>query len=102
MAFHRKRKIEIIVEKTFAPRMIALLGRHGAKGYSVLPVLADEGRRGYFGGDELTGIAATVMIIAIVPGGSAEAIEKDAREVLEDIRAVIAFSDVDVIRDDYF
>ena len=98
----RAKKIEIIVENTFAPQIIDLLKQGGAKGYTLLPTLTSEGRHGYRGYNDIIDVFHNVLIISIVSMEKADAVIQLLACELPDLSGIFCVSEVEVLRKDHF
>ncbi|MBL8671723.1 MAG: DUF190 domain-containing protein [Alphaproteobacteria bacterium] len=102
IAVHRRKKVEIVVEKVRAPAIVALIERLGATGYTVMPSLAGSGHTGLRGASEVVGVFDNVIVMAVTSEDKARAIMSGAMEVLRDYAGIVLLSDVEVARPDHF
>ena len=76
LRFHRKKKVEIIVEAARARAIVEMIEAAGAKGYTVVPNVSGKGNRGVRDDGHLTDVFRNVQIVVI----AAEAV---ARRIVE-------------------
>jgi nitrogen regulatory protein PII len=96
------KRIEIVTEALRAKQVTELLEKSGATGWTMLPVLSGKGHHGLRQGGDPSGISDTVMIVVIASAAHADAILARADAILGGRTAVMAVSDVSVIRKDRF
>lgn len=102
METHRKRKVEIVVDAAHVESVIAIVEKHGAKGYTVIDEIHGKGHRGLRAGHDIFAKGRNALVIVIASPAIGDAILADAVALLR-TRAGIAYaSDVDVAREDYF
>jgi len=97
-----KKKIEIVVEKPLMEQAIDVVDKLGARGYSVLPLIAGRGARDAWSAHDVSGAFDRVMIVVIVDASIADRLVSEAFELLERYNAIIYVSDVAVLRRDHF
>lgn len=102
MRTYAKKKIEIIVEKPLMQQVISIIDDLGARGYSVLPLLAGRGANEDLGADNPSGAFDQVMIIVIVDPSIAERVVGEAFALLRRYNAILYVSDVAVLRGEHF
>lgn len=102
MRTHPKKKLEMIVEATVLPRVIAEVERLGATGYTVLPALAGKGHAAAWQEGQVSGALHMVMVVVICGERRAAAIAEAVHALLGDYMGVIAIGDVGVLRDEHF
>lgn len=96
------KRIEIVIEALLARQVTDILDKAGATGWTILPVLTGKGHHGVRHGGDPSGINDTIMIVVIASAAHADAILARANDILADRSAVLAVSDVSVIRKDRF
>lgn len=103
MQTHRRKRLEIIVEKTFVRRITALLGAHeGVTGFTVLPCLGGQGHQGRREPDAITDVLDNVMIVVITKEEVANPLLDALMPLLEDGVGIVYLSDVEVVRAAHF
>jgi len=102
MQLFTKKKIEVVVEAIYAPRVAEAAKKAGAKGYTVLPNLQGSGIHGDRRGSGLSGAFENVMVICVVDTAIAPAVMKAIQDAIGDAIGVLYASDVDVLRDEHF
>ena len=102
MQMHARKKIELVIEAVHVPAVTALLDRLGVPGYTVLPVLAGKGHHGLRRSGGPGGIGDSAMIVIIAGEAVAQRVLDEADAILRDRMAIIAVSDVQVLRGDHF
>jgi len=102
MQMFTKKKIEVVVEAIYAPRVVEAAKNAGAKGYTVLPNLQGSGAHGDRRGSGLSGAFENVMVICVVDASIAGAVMTAVNEAIGDAIGVLYASDVEVLRDEHF
>eukprot|EP00439_Symbiodinium_sp_Y106_P088455 s1_g991.t1 len=102
MQMFKKKKIEVVVEAIYAPRVVEAAKNAGAKGYTALPNLQGSGTHGDRRGSGLSGAFENVMVICIVDASIAGAVMAAIKEAIGDAIGVLYASDVEVLRDEHF
>jgi len=100
-----KKKISVIVEKTFSDEVIHLLEEFGVGGYTIYPEISGKGKHGARNGhtEFASGILGNVEILCITSEEKANHIlEKLAKVIESGVVVVVHVTDVQVIRKDYF
>ncbi|OEF97403.1 DUF190 domain-containing protein [Desulfuribacillus alkaliarsenatis] len=104
MNLYDKRKIGIIVEKVYKERILRLIEKAGASGYTVYQNISGmglHGSRGDFG--SLSELSGNVEIVVVSSLEVAEKILKGLQYLMdEDISIIVHVIDVKVLRDDHF
>ena len=96
------KRIEIVTEALRARQVTDILDKAGATGWTMLPVLSGKGQHGLRQGGDPSGISDTVMIVVIASDAHAENIMAKSEAILSGRTAILAMSDVSVIRKDRF
>ena len=96
------KRIEIVTEALRVKQVTALLDEAGATGWTMVPVISGKGHHGVRHGGDPSGISDTVMIIIIASAAHADAILAKSDAILGGRTAILAVSDVTVIRKDRF
>lgn len=102
MQTHRRKKVEIVVEVMRAPRIVEMIEKAGAKGYTVIPNVSGKGRRGVRGDGDVVNVFQNALIIVITTEEIAARIVEEAHRLLENYAGVVFLSDVEVVREDHF
>lgn len=102
MEFHKRKRIEIVVEAVKSRDVIAWLTRRGVRGYSLVPNVSGFGRQGARAPADVAGIFENVLIIAVAGEDVARQVLAESVEELRDFAAIVTLSDVDVARGDHF
>lgn len=102
MQTHRRKKVEIVVERARAPAVLERIEALGAKGYTMIPDVIGKGRHGLRGSSEVLDVNRSVLIIAIAGEETAARIVEESQALLRNYTGVIWVSDVDVVRGDHF
>jgi nitrogen regulatory protein PII len=100
-SLHRRKKVELIVEKARLEEILDLLRDAGARGYTVIPTLQGLGNRGTRAND-LTGVGANVLVVVITNDAVARRIVEQLEAIWGDAIGVLYVSDVEVMRGDKF
>ncbi|MCS6891286.1 MAG: hypothetical protein RMK64_03725 [Rhodovarius sp.] len=98
----RRKRIEVVVEAVRAEQVTALLERLGAKGWTMLPVIAGRGRTGLRRGGDLSGVLDNVLVLCITSQAVADAVLAAREELLGARPAIVSVSDCEVLRGEHF
>jgi nitrogen regulatory protein PII len=96
------KRIEIVTEALRAKQVTDILDKAGATGWTMLPVLSGKGHHGVRHGGDPSGISDNVMIVVIASAEHAQSILAKSDAILAGRTAILAASDVTVIRKDRF
>lgn len=102
METHRRKRVEIVVERARAPAILARIRELGATGYTLVPDVTGQGRRGMMGGGEVFDTYRSVLILVIAGEEIARDILAEVHAMLEDYTGIVYLSDVEVVRADHF
>jgi nitrogen regulatory protein PII len=103
MQLHKKKRIEIIIERPILRRMTDALDTSGVRGYTILPAHGGSGQDGAWERDGLVSAAgAMVAIICILDATNLEPVLDAIYAVVERQIGIVSVSDVEVIRSDHF
>jgi PII-like signaling protein len=102
LSTHRRKRVEIIVERARAPAILERIRALGASGYTLIPDVTGQGHRGMMGDGELFGVYRSVMILTIAPEDLARRIMAEVHVMLEDYTGIVFLSDVEVVRAGHF
>lgn len=103
MELHRKRRIELIIERMAYKRACRVLEQSGMTGYTVLPSMA-----GFGGGNRWTrdtDISAASDMVVIISIGEAEKVKGALAQIANILGShigVVSVSDVEVLRPELF
>ena len=102
MRTHPKKRVDIIVEPALLDDTLDLATAAGAKGYTVVPCIAELGANGRWRSGDISSAAGRVMVTIIADADVAGAIVDRAFETLSRYAAIITVADVEVVRGDRF
>ncbi len=102
MQMHRRKKVEIVTEVIQAPRIVAMIEKAGAKGYTVIPNVSGKGRRGVRGDGDVVNVFRNALVIVITTEEIAARVVEEAHRLLENYAGIVYVSDVEVVREDHF
>jgi len=99
MQTHPAKRIEIFIELPALKRLSRQLDQSGVTGYSVLPVVAGQGRTGAWTREgEITAAGGLVAVVAVVASERAESVLESVFEVLSRHIGLMSVSDCRVVR----
>ena len=102
MQLYPKKKVELVVEASCAPKILEMIEATGAKGYTMLHEVSGKGHRGVRDDSHLTDVFRNVLIIVVAAEAIAREIVSRSQPLLENYAGIVTMSDVDVVRDDHF
>jgi hypothetical protein len=102
MQLHRKKRIEIIAEAAIVPALVQALHEAGASGHTILPALSGGGHHGAWADSAMSAALQMQMILVIASPALADIITTRLQPLILQYKAVLALSDVEVIRGDHF
>lgn len=103
MELHRKKRIEIIIERVVARRLTDVLDRAGVLGYTVFPAQGGRGQEGVWDRNGLVSAAGhMVAIVCIIDASRLDETLEKIYAVVERQIGIVAVSDVEVIRSEHF
>ena len=103
MILHKKKRVEIVIERPLLRRLIAKLDELEVSGYSVVPVLAGSGREGRWDAAGLVGDAGQmVSAICVLDGADLERFLDAIFPLVERQIGIVTVCDVEVIRSGRF
>lgn len=101
MQTHHASRIEIIIESPALRVLTRQLEASGVKGYTVLPVIAGQGRSGAWTADgEISAAGGMVAVLAMVAPDRADEVLDSVFKVVERHIGMVAVSDCRVVRPD--
>lgn len=99
MQTHPATRIEIIIELPALRALSRQLDKSGVKGYTVLPVLAGQGRSGaWIREGEISSAGGMVAVLVVVAPERAEAVLESVFEVVSRHIGLVSVSDCRVVR----
>ncbi len=99
MQTHHATRIEIFIELPALKRLSRQLDDSGVTGYSVLPVLAGQGRSGAWTREgEVSAAGGMVMVVAVVASERADSVLESVFEVVSRHIGLVSVSDCRVVR----
>jgi nitrogen regulatory protein PII len=102
MQLHPKKRIEIVVEASCAPKILEMIEATGAKGYTLLHEVSGKGHRGVRNDSHLTDVFRNVLIIVVAAESTALEIISKSQPLLENYAGIVTVSDVEVVRNEHF
>ena len=87
------KRIEIVVDAVQLDRMIGLIEKAGASGYTIIKDVAGQGHRGTRGADQPTDVLRNVMIIVAADVETTQKIADALRPLLKRFGGVCLVSD---------
>ena len=103
MDTHKRKRIEIVVERRLAFRVIdRVRAEPRVHGYTVLPCLGGAGRSGVHEADPLTDLQRDVLVTVVCGEPVARELLDGIVPLLDEIGGVAWLSDVEVIRVERF
>ena len=99
---HAKKKLEIIVEAPIVGRVLRVLERDGAGGYTVLRCLAGSGHDGAWQQGDVSDAVDKRLIVVIADADTAQAMIDDLGDIMRRYSAILYLSDVQVMRPEHF
>lgn len=103
MQLHKKKRIEIIIERPVLQRLTNALEHSGVHGYTILQAQGGSSQEGTWQRDGLVSSAGDmVMIVCILDAVSFDAALAAIYAVVERQIGIVSVSDVEVVRSDHF
>lgn len=102
MELHPRTKVEIVIDAGAADRVVAIVDRSGAKGYTVVGEVSGKGGRGLRESADPLGILSNVMVIVVCAREVAERIVAGVMSELGSYPCAVFVSDVRVVREEQF
>jgi PII-like signaling protein len=100
---HKRKRLEIVVEKRRAPAVLELLDREpGITGWTMLPCIGGRGHTGTRLPEGATDALDTVLILVVTSEEVAHRTMAAVLELLEEFVGVVLMSDVEVARPGHF
>lgn len=98
----QRRRLEILVDRPLAPRIVAAADAAGVTGYTLLPTLGGRGHGGRWSEDQLSGADTKVLFWTVTTLEKADALIAAVSPLLDTCGLLVIASDVEVIRDSRF
>lgn len=103
MQTHARKRVEIIVEKRRAARIVEIArATPGVSGWTILPVLEGAGHTGLRQPAGVTDALENVLILVVTGAETADRLVAAVMEALADHVGIALVSDVEVIRPGHF
>lgn len=102
MPITKRKKIEIVVEAFKKDDVIAWLLEQGVKGYTTIDGIGGFGHHGKRGAGDVARVFDNVMIVAIAREEIARKVLEESVNELKDYAAIVAISDVEIMRPEHF
>ncbi len=103
METHRRKRLEIVVEKRRAPAILEYLDQEPAiTGWTMLPCIGGRGHTGTRLPEGATDVLDTVLILVVTSEEVARRTMAAVLELLEEFVGVVLMSDVEVARPSHF
>jgi nitrogen regulatory protein PII len=105
MQFYKKKRISIIVEIVYKDRVLSLIEKAGASGYTLYKGISGKGKHGIRNGNGGTSgdLYGNVEIVTITSQEVADRIFEGVQKLMDKGIVLILHSiDADVMRDEYF
>jgi len=91
-------RIEIVIDALHVPQVIALLGRHGLRSWSLIRGVAGSGERGHQRGDELTAVSSNNYLLTTCPPDRLDAVAADLQPLLAQVGGMCLVSEARSLR----
>ena len=103
MEMHRRKRVEITVEKRRLQTVIDLLDQDGEiTGYTVLRSLGGRGHTGARAPQPYSDVLDTVVVVTIVKEAVAHRLLENLAPLIDEIIGIVAVGDVEVMRAGHF
>lgn len=89
-------KVEIVIEALELPKVLAIIERAGASGYTVVPHVTGKGRRGVRGNGDLTDVFRNVLVVVVGSEAVTARIVETVVPLLTSFAGILMVSDVRV------
>ena len=96
-----RKRIEILTDKAFVPRVTEAIDRAGITGWTILPVSSGKGREGEWREESVMG-TDKVFVLSIASQERAEAVAKELAPISTTLGFLLTMWDVEVIRGERF
>jgi len=103
MQLHARKRLEIIVEKRRLATVLDILDNDGeVTGYTILPCLGGRGHTGSRMPQPFSDVLDNVLVLAILKAEVAGRVVEQLAPLIDEIVAIVALSDVEVMRAGHF
>jgi hypothetical protein len=92
------KRLEIVVDATYSPRIVKLLGEHGLTGWTLLRGASGAGDRGPRLADDITGVMSNHVILTTCPPEALDALLEELRGLLVRYGGMCLISDASWLR----
>jgi len=93
-----RRRIEVLVDAPLVRTIIGIAQEVGITGYTLLPTLGGAGANGLWSDDQITGVQAKVLFLAVTSVPKATQLIERLEPLLDSHGLVVLNSPVEVIR----
>jgi len=97
-----RKRIEVLIDRPLAPRLIKAAAEAGVSGYTLIPVQSGSGRHGAWRNDPVSGAEAKTIFLTIASEAKAERLVELLAPHLDSYGMLLTVSDVQVIRGERF
>jgi hypothetical protein len=97
-----RKRIEILIDRPLAPRLVAAAAEAGVSGYTLIPVQSGSGRHGRWRDDPVSGAEAKTIFLTIASAAGAERLIDILAPFLDEYSMLLTVWDVQVVRGERF
>jgi hypothetical protein len=97
-----RKRIEILIDRPLAPRLIKAAAEAGVSGYTLIPVQSGSGRHGAWRDDPISGAEAKTIFLTIAAEEKADRLVELLAPFLDSYGMLLTVSDVQVVRGERF
>jgi hypothetical protein len=97
-----RKRIEILIDRPLAPRLISAAAEAGVSGYTLIPVQSGSGRHRSWRDDPVSGAEAKTIFLTIASEEKAGRLVDLLAPHLDDYGMLLTVSDVQVVRGERF
>jgi hypothetical protein len=97
-----RKRLEILIDRPLAPRLIQAAAEAGVSGYTLIPVQSGSGRHGAWRDDPISGAEAKTIFLTIASAEKAERLVELLAPHLDSYGMLLTVSDVQVVRGERF
>lgn len=87
------KRVEIVIDAVHAPRVTALIERHGVRGWTLLRGAEGSGERGPRRADDLSGATENAVVLTACPPADLDALVAELRPLLRSLGGICLVSD---------
>ena len=99
---HARKRVEIVVESALTEKVIDIIDRAQAPGYTVVEAVSGRGSGGPWKRDQLTNAFHRHVIVVVADAAVCQEIVNGLRGVINTYEVVLFVSDVEVLRPEHF